>query len=143
MPRSKPLPAMRSSERESSRRELLGTVTLRDSRRRITTDLIGTSTLIEKPSRLLKPVAVTRDLIRRIGQPTGARIPLSATVSRSRRVSLNRGRRVVLTPVSTMPLPPVTHSGGGASLPGGTTVYHWPHHSLPWYCLPTSSYYYG
>lgn len=143
LPRSKPLPALRGSERESSRRELLGTITLRDSRSRINTDRMGTRTLIEKPTRLRKPMGVTRDLIRRIGQPTGVRKPLSATVNRSRRVSLNRGRRVVLTPVPTMPLPPVTNSSGGASLPGGTTVYHWPHHSLPWYCLPTSSYYYG
>ncbi|MDE0961285.1 MAG: hypothetical protein OSB09_10935 [Planctomycetota bacterium] len=111
-------------------------------------DRNGTSTLIVKPGVLRKPGGATRNLIRRIGQPTGQRKPITGISSRSGRVSLKPNRSGIMTSVPTLPLPPMTlppmtHTGSGVSIPGGTTVYHWPHHSLPWYCLPTSSYYYG
>ena len=141
LPGQKPLPALRDRNQDRATQELLGTVTLRDTRGRVSSALGTSRTLLRKPLRTkplsMRPAGATRDLIRRIAKPSGPRKPLIGTTTRSRRVSLSPG------PGSAPPAPPVLPGGGASTIPGGTTVYNWPSTPLPWYCLPGSSYYYS
>ena len=144
-PRPKPLPALRKPNRDEGTRELLGT-TLRRQTLGSTTGIPErrVTTILRKPGSRADRNA-TGQLIDRISKPGRIiRKPSVLGTPSSTGVIISSGRRGSVASIPSppsMPLPPL--GGSSTHLPGGSTVYHWPSHQLPWYCIPSHGSYYG
>lgn len=132
-PAIKPLPALRDQSR-SGRRELLGTVTLIDSRRDRHDSGIRSATSSVKPSR------ATRDLIDRISKPSSKPKPQAGVIHKPGGTVISGSSRVpVGTGVGSVPapLPPFPSTGGTGTQTGGVPISSDYCGTVPWWSQPT------
>ena len=134
-PAAKPLPALRDRNR-TERRELLGTVTLVDSRRDRQDSNNRAATMRLKPGR------ATLDLIDRISRPGRTPKPQTGVISKPGGISISAPTRVpVGSGVGSIPtpLPPFPVPGGTVTHTGGFPLSSSHCGSVPWWCQPSYS----